>query len=67
MTDHLGNSLAVGDKVVFGLAQTLQLATGEIVKINQKTVKIRYTGYDDWGRHADGLECLRTFDNVVRV
>ena len=69
VVDIMGQALAVGDQVVFGLAGTMTLQAGEIVKINEKTVKIKYFGYhpSNWGNKEEWNEAQRTFDNVVKV
>jgi len=70
-SDKLGNPIEVGDTVVFGEAQHMNLLTGSVMKISPKTVKIEYTvSYVDYYTkepYLRLLQCNRTFDNVVVV
>lgn len=38
--DKVGNEIKVGDKLVFGMGQSMTLLIGEVTKINDKTVTI---------------------------
>lgn len=65
MKDIIGNELAVGDKVVFGMAQTMCLHTGTITKISEKTVKIKHdVRWDGWQNPTDSQ---RAFEDVVKI
>lgn len=65
MKDILGNDLQVGDKVVFGMAQTMQLHTGTIMKVNAKTVKIKHEAYQNGWQET--VESQRSFEDVVKI
>lgn len=64
--DILNNQLRVGDKVVFGSAQSLALRTGTISKINDKTVTIKHEQYHN-NSHSEISESRRNFKDVVRI
>ena len=50
MNDKLGKEIAVGDYVVFGQGQHMNLLLGHVTKINKKTVTISRTyTYKRWG------------------
>ena len=70
-SDIRGMQIDVGDKVVFGLAQTKNQAIGTVVKICDKTVGINYEiiRYHYWSGtpHTIKHSCLREFHNVVVV
>jgi len=51
--DKIGNEIKVGDKVVFGMGQSMTLLIGEVTKINTKTVTI-LRKWKQWG--WDGKE-----------
>lgn len=42
MKDIVGREISVNDKVVFGSAKSKHLRTGEIIKINEKTVLVAH-------------------------
>ena len=65
MKDILGNDLEIGDKVVFGMAQTMRLHTGEIIKISTKTVKIKHEVYQNGWQET--TESQRAFEDVVKI
>lgn len=66
MKDILGNDLAVGDKVVFGTAQSMHLMVGTIKKIHPKTVMISHEEYKNhsWSEIS---ESRRNFEDVVKI
>lgn len=64
--DILNNQLRVGDKVVFGSAQSLTLRIGIITKINDKTVTIKHEEYNN-GSYSSIKESRRNFRDVVRI
>lgn len=64
--DILNNQLRVGDKVVFGSAQSLTLRTGTITKINSKTVSIKHEQYHN-NSYSEISESRRNFRDVVRI
>ena len=69
--DKIGNEIKVGDKVVFGMGQSMTLLIGEVTKINTKTVTI-LRKWKQWGWDGkEVFECQdeyrRLFDNVVVV
>lgn len=66
VVDIFGNVLLVGDTVAFGMAQTMNLSVGVIVKINPKTVTIEYKSNDFYSGKVETLEARRSFDNVVK-
>ena len=66
MKDILGNDLAVGDKVVFGTAQSMRLMQGVITKINAKTVMIKHEEYRN-GSYSEISESRRNFEDVVKI
>lgn len=66
MKDILGNSLEVGDKVVFGAAQSMRLMTGVVSKVNPKTVMIKHEEYRN-GCYSEISESRRNFEDVVKV
>ncbi len=69
MTDKLdlvGNIINIGDIVVFGSAQSMKLLTGEVVKINNKTVQIKHEEYSNHA-YSKISESRRNFDDVVVV
>ncbi len=69
MTDKLdlvGNIINIGDTVVFGSAQSMRLLTGEIIKINNKTVQIKHEEYSNH-TYSKISESRRNFDDVVVV
>ena len=69
--DKLGNEIKVGDKVVFGMGQSMTLLIGEVTKINAKTVTIlrkwkQRNAYRKEVFEYQG-EYRRLFDNVVVI
>lgn len=64
--DILNNQLRVGDKVVFGSAQSLTLRTGIVAKINPQTVTIKHEEYNN-GSYSSIKESRRNFRDVVRI
>lgn len=64
--DILNNQLRVGDKVVFGSAQSLTLRTGIITKIDSKTVSIKHEQYHN-NSYSETSESRRNFRDVVRI
>ena len=64
--DILNNQLRVGDKVVFGSAQSLTLRTGIITKISPQTVTIKHEEYNN-GSYSLIKESRRNFRDVVRI
>lgn len=66
MKDILGNTLEVGDKVVFGTAQSMHLMTGIISKIHPKTVMIKHEEYRN-GSYSEISESRRNFEDVVKI
>lgn len=66
MKDILGNTLEVGDKVVFGTAQSMRLMTGVIIKVNPKTVMIKHEEYRN-GSYSEISESRRNFEDVVKI
>ena len=66
MRDILGNPLSVGDKVVFGTAQSMSLMQGVISKINPKTVIISHEEYRN-GPYSEISESRRNFEDVVKI
>lgn len=66
MKDILGNTLEVGDKVVFGTAQSMRLMTGVVSKVNPKTVMIKHEEYRN-GCYSEISESRRNFEDVVKV
>ncbi len=66
MKDILGNDLQVGDKVVFGTAQSMRLMTGIISKIHPKTVMIKHEEYRN-GSYSEISESRRNFEDVVKI
>jgi hypothetical protein len=66
MKDILGNTLEVGDKVVFGTAQSMRLMTGIISKIHLKTVMIKHEEYRN-GCYSEISESRRNFEDVVKI
>ena len=64
--DILNNQLRVGDKVVFGSAQSLTLRTGTITKINDKTVNIKHEQYHN-NSYSEISESRRNFRDVVKI
>lgn len=69
--DKLGNEIKVGDKVVFGMGQSMTLLIGEVIKINDKTVTILRKWKQQRMGYKEMFECQdeyrRLFDNVVVV
>lgn len=69
--DKLGNEIKVGDKVVFGMGQSMTLLIGEVTKINDKTVTILRKWKQQRMGYKEMFECQdeyrRLFDNVVVV
>lgn len=66
MKDILGNDLSVGDKVVFGTAQSMCLMKGVITKIHPKTVMIKHEEYRN-GSYSEISESRRNFEDVVKI
>lgn len=66
MKDILGNDLSVGDKVVFGTAQSMRLMQGVITKIHPKTVIISHEEYRN-GPYSEISESRRNFEDVVKI
>jgi hypothetical protein len=59
--DATGTAIFLGDFVVFGLGGSMQLVGGEVVKVNAKTVIIKY-----FNPRRDRIDqAVRTFSNVV--
>lgn len=67
--DIIGNGIAVGDTVVFGQGQHMNLLMGTVIAINPKTVRIEHETADWDGRQwvKRLTDSLRTFENVVIV
>lgn len=65
--DIQGTEIVIGSTVVFGLAQTMNLASGMVIEISDKTVKIGHTKYDHYSKCTEVVYSRRTFDNVVVV
>lgn len=66
MKDILGNTLEVGNKVVFGTAQSMRLMTGVISKVNPKTVMIKHEEYHNHS-YSTIEESRRNFEDVVKI
>lgn len=66
MKDLLGNDIAVLSTVVFGSAGSMSLRTGVVIKINEKTVTIKHTEYNN-GPYSTIEESKRRFDDVVVI
>lgn len=66
MKDILGNDLSVGDKVVFGTAQSMHLMIGIISKIHPRTVMIKHEEYRN-GSYSEISESRRNFEDVVKI
>lgn len=64
--DILNNQLRVGDKVVFGTAQSMRLMTGVVSKVNPKTVMIKHEEYRN-GSYSEISESRRNFEDVVKI
>ncbi len=64
--DLVGNIIYIGDTVVFGSAQSMRLLTGEVVKINNKTVQIKHEEYQNH-TYSKISESRRNFDDVVVI
>lgn len=69
--DKVGNEIKVGDKVVFGMGQSMTLLIGEVTKINAKTVTILRKWKQRRWDSKELVECQdeyrRLFDNVVVI
>lgn len=69
--DKIGNEIKVGDKVVFGMGQSMTLLIGEVTKINDKTVTILRKWKQRRAYSKEVFECQdeyrRLFDNVVVI
>lgn len=66
MKDILGNDLVIGDKVVFGTAQSMRLMTGIISKIHPKTIMIKHEAYMN-GSYSEISESRRDSCDVVKI
>lgn len=66
MKDILGNELVIGDKVVFGTAQSMHLMVGIVSKIHPKTVMIKHEEYRN-GSYSEISESRRNFEDVVKI
>lgn len=66
MKDILGNTIEIGDKVVFGTAQSMHLMVGVISKVHPKTVMIKHEEYRN-GSYSEISESRRNFEDVVKI
>ena len=64
--DLVGNIICIGDTVVFGSAQSMRLLTGEVIKMNNKTVQIKHEEYSNH-TYSKISESRRNFDDVVVI